>query len=133
MEGLFLPVEVNLPAAVRPFPRLAHAGTTEAVHGKALVDTGTRLTCVRREIVALLGALRVTTTIGQTSGGSVSQGVFLLSFRIPDLDLGYDGVRIPEVILDGYTDDVIAIIGRDLLSQWHLTWHGPDGAWSVST
>jgi predicted aspartyl protease len=132
-EGLLLPVRIDVPSSVSLLPRLAGATRTDASAGRALVDTGAEVTCIRREVLKELGAFRLRWTIAQTPGGRVRQGVYLVSFAVPDLELNLDSIRIPEVNLDGYPDDVIAIIGRDLLSRWHFAWHGPDGAWSVST
>ena len=132
-EGLLLPVRIDVPGAVVMFPRLAGARTTESITGRALVDTGAESTCIRRATLRDLGALFLRWGTAHTAGGRIEQGLYLVSFSVPALDAHFDPARVPEVNLDGYPEDVIAIIGRDLLSRWTLTWNGPDGAWSVST
>jgi hypothetical protein len=124
-EGLFISVSVSLPSG-------APVAMRKPVLGRALIDTGAESTCIRHEVLADLGALFLTTVVSHTSGGSVTHGVYIVRFEIPALEIVFDPVRIPEVTLDGYPSDIIALIGRDILSRCSLEWRGLDGTWSLS-
>ena len=112
---------------------LAEAGKSlpRPVHGLALVDTGATTTCIDQDAA---GRARLPTvghgSISSASHSGIEVPIYAASLAIPQFmkiepALGCLGANIPDM-------DVIVLIGRDVLADTVLVYHGHDGMVSMS-
>jgi hypothetical protein len=102
------------------------------------VDTGATMTCVDERTLTALGLQPVQTVTSGTAAGPKQQSVYFARVSFPILgwtiDLPVAGVDLSgqEVMLVP-PQPVMALLGRNLLSQCMLVWNGPGGFWSIAT
>ncbi len=118
---------VNIAIAPIPKPGETQQSILPAV-GKALIDTGATFTCVDEDVCKALGLHAVgTSNISHVDGKSARTRypvqISFPDFQLPPIKL----IRATSVILNDMTPPFIALIGRDLLANFKLTYNGPRG------
>jgi len=136
--GACLATEVHLPPLVAE--ALAKEGTPVPTSkgGLALLDTGATMTCVHEPLLTDLGLKPVGVVTSGTAAGPVQQSVYMVRLIFPVLGWTVD-LQVAGVDLTGQTppldppQPIIALLGRNLLTQCVLIWNGPGGFWTIAT
>ena len=115
------------------------ASGARAVEGLALVDTGATLSMIRPDVALVVGApsapeVRVHGL--QPDERSTAAPRFVravrVTLRIPgsQVEAAVDAVCVPfgEAVR---REDIVAILGRDVLGKVQLDWDGPKGSFSI--
>ncbi|PWU10670.1 MAG: hypothetical protein C5B50_25000 [Verrucomicrobia bacterium] len=128
--GLLLPVEIHVPQALASALTSQGAAVPQPITGNAMVDTGATGCCIEESLVQRLGLQ----PIGQVNvcgqSGTRLQNLYLarMSFPgspIPTLELPLIGVQMPG-------QNLISLIGRDLLRHCVLVYNGPLGSYTIA-
>lgn len=135
--GAFLPVEVRVP------PKIAAILTKEGkpvpgpVAGAALIDTGATVTCVHEPVLKTLGLNPVGVAMSGTAGGAKQQYLYPAMIGCPSQKWEISADRVVGVDLTGQNipidppQELLVLIGRNVLRHWVLIWNGPGGFWTV--
>lgn len=108
---------------------------TQAIRGRALVDTGATDTEIKEQacrslaLRALPGVINNRTT---ASGESLGHPVFAIKLRLPQISLEIARLEVscfPEATLRG--DDNVAIVGCDILKRCLFRYDGPSGRFTL--
>lgn len=109
------------------------------VSGVALIDTGATATCVHEPVLQQLGLNPIGTIDSGTAAGLTQHKLYpaRLEFPADGIDREFNsvaGVNLAgqAVILGGATHPIIALIGRDVLSDWILIYNGVGGVVTIS-
>jgi hypothetical protein len=104
-----------------------------SIKGLALIDTGARLTCVHGAALIGLDVKPIGVIDVLTAAGAAQQPMFAATLRFGDENLEVDFGQIVGADLSDYRIpvagqpngmNVIALIGRDALSNITMTYHG---------
>jgi len=136
--GAFFNIEVHLPSAIAQILTNQGRPLPPPALGAAIVDTGATMTCVHEPILQGLGLNPIGVVQAATATGLTQQNVYpaRLVFPAEGIDITFQGVA--GVNLAGQMlpltppQQVIALIGRNLLERWLLIWNGPGGIWTVT-
>lgn len=96
------------------------------------------MTCVHESVLTSLGLNPIAVIQSGTASGQVSQNVYPARIVFPTTGWTVDFAATAGVNLSGQQipvqppQDVIALLGRNLLESWILVWNGPAASWSVS-
>ena len=135
--GAFLPVEVHVPPKIADLLTKQDHPVPGPVAGAALIDTGATITCVHEPALKRLGLNPVGTTTSGTAGGPVQQYLYPVMVRCPTQKWEVTAAQVVGVDLSGQkipTDppqDILVLIGRNILQHWILVWNGPGGFWTL--
>ncbi len=128
--GLRVQVEVCLHEFVQKTLSATGKPIPAAITGIALIDTGATRTSIDIETAAELGLKPIGTCRLGTAGGLTTASLFPFSIRVkggPNLNCTRGvGVKIRE-------QNIVALIGMDILSRCVLILNGPDGRFSICT
>jgi len=137
--GPVFPIEVHVPPLIAEALDKAGEPIPSPVSGMALIDTGASITCVNEPVLKDSLKLNPIGVVNAgTANGPVQQNVYpgRLVFPTEGWTLDVDGVM--GVNLTGQTinleppQDLIALLGRNLLERWIFTYNGPGAMWTVS-
>lgn len=104
----------------------------EVVAGKALIDTGASWTCIDASIAEQLGCTPVdSASMMSASHESVRTTVYAARLDVPILSSSITARRAFGANLS--PQGLVALIGRDILRFWHLTYDGPAGTVVIGT
>jgi hypothetical protein len=137
LVGAVLPIEIHVPPQIAQV--LADRGDPipAPVSGLALIDTGATLTCVHEPVLQQLGLNPIGIVQSGTASGPVQQSQYPARLVSPDQGWTSDINAVTGVNLSGQQipldppQDLIALIGRNLLQHWVLIWNGPGGFWTL--
>lgn len=119
--GVLLSVEIGV------HPSLAKKATPgPPVFGKALVDTGATSTAIDRNVPQRLGLSPAGARDILTPNGRATAQLYAVELRFPGIDLP----SVPSTQVAGVTLaelGLVALIGRDMLSRFVVTYNGPLG------
>lgn len=135
VQGPILPIEVHVPSILAAYFSERNETPPAPVAGLALIDTGATNSCVDNKVIASLGVKPVGIIKTGTAGGVVEQHVYPAKFRFPVEGMEVEFNRAVGVDLTGQTvagHDIIALIGRDLLTRWVLIYNGPGGFFTLA-
>ncbi len=136
--GAITSVVVSLPPAVEAL-HVANGGAVPAPEtGASLIDTGASLTCVHEPLLQALGLHPTGTMEAGTANGRVQQSLYYARVTFPQLgwasDLIVAGVDLTgQQVATTPPQDIVALLGRNLLQNWTMVWSGAGGHWSIST
>jgi hypothetical protein len=136
--GAILTLDVHVPPAIANALTASNQPVPPAVSGITLVDTGATMTCVHEAILTGLGLQPVGQVQSGTANGPVQQNVYMTRLVFPLLGWTVD-LPVAGVDLTGQQaqlnppQDIIALLGRNLLRNCVLIWNGVGGFWSIST
>jgi hypothetical protein len=136
--GAFTSVDVGLPPQIAAAMAAAAQALPPSGTGLALVDTGATLTCVHEPVLTGLGLNPVSIVTSGTAAGPVQQSMYFARLTFPMLrwtgDLPVVGVDLTgQQVATTPPQDIVALLGRNLLQNWMLVWNGSGGLWSIST
>jgi len=94
------------------------------ISGFALVDTGASMICVDRKVIEQLGMAPVSEANVGTAGGVQKQLVYPAMLRFPNTTMPELNIWCLGGDFAGQ-GDMIALIGRDVLSLFVLVYNGP--------
>ena len=99
--------------------------------GMALIDTGADQSCIDHTVIDDLGLLPIGETLVVTPDGTQDQcPVYPVQLKVGKLRFDLkDAIGLP--ISDMHPDNMIALIGRDILKHCFFIYHGPTGDWML--
>jgi predicted aspartyl protease len=98
---------------------------------KALVDTGATITCVPESVIAELGRRNLVATKKRVAGAfgdkrpQMDREAYVISIRLDHCE--FEDIEVVVLPLD----KEYALIGRDILNGFSITFDGPNDTWSV--
>ena len=138
ITGVFFPVEIQVPPAIAKVLTDEGKPVPQPRAGVGLVDTGASNTCVHESVLKDLGINPVGVRPMGTAAGEVSQNVYPVRIAFPGENWTFDitgaaGVDLTgQQILTDPPQELIALLGRDLMASWLLIYNGPGGYWTIS-
>ncbi len=136
--GAFFDIEVHVPPPIAQILTNQGKPLPSPVRGVAIVDTGATMTCVNESILQGLGLNPIGIVLAGTASGPTPQNIYPARLVFPAEGFGIDFQGVAGVNLAGQMiplnppQQVIALIGRNILERWVLTWNGPGGFWTVA-
>jgi len=137
-HGATTPVIVSVPPAVENYLNNAGQPVPPPSAGLSLVDTGASQTCVHEPVLKALGLQPSGTIQSGTAAGPVTTSLYFIRLALPGL-MWVGDLQVVGVDLSGQSlptdppQDIVGLIGRNLLQNWTLIWNGVGGHWSIST
>ena len=129
-QGPTFPVEIHVPSGLAQVMTQAGQPLPRPVSGMALFDTGASVTCVDASVITSLGVQPVGQGKVHTPSGEANQSIFpaRLSFPTMNFSMDFNAVFGANLAPQG----IIALIGRDVLSNAVFTYNGPGGFVTLS-
>lgn len=125
-DGPVIPVEIAVPSALEQQLKSQNKAVPPHHKGLALIDTGATISAVDDVIIRGLGVPPVGVRNVGTPGGNVRQNVYPAKFIFPIMrGFSIDFATALGANLSG--QPVQALIGRDVLKNMLLNYHGPTG------
>ena len=99
--------------------------------GMALIDTGATRSAVDETVITALGVQPIGVVRVGTAGGMVDQSLYSAKFSFPGSNLPsmefaqLTGVNLQGHVVPHLNVPLIALIGRDILSQFVMIYNGP--------
>jgi hypothetical protein len=136
--GAFVTMDVAVPPAIAATLTASGQAVPPSASGCALVDTGATITCVHEPLLIALGLQPVDKVASGTAAGPVQQSIYMARISFPllswSLDLPVAGVDlVGQAIATAPPQPVIALLGRNLLSNCVVIWNGPGGYWTIAS
>jgi len=129
-RGPRVPVQVSVHPKVQETLTSTGQAVPSSIGGFALIDTGATITSIDQNAALRLGLQVVgQRTVGTAAGPSER---FLYPFSVRLLPFGLDLHCVSGMGVDLSGQNIIALIGMDLLHQGVLTINGPMGALTLS-
>jgi hypothetical protein len=129
--GPRMPCEVRLHAKLAEAMVNAGQDVPPGVHGEILIDSGASMTCVEVETLQAFGLTPVAECEVFTPSGVAMQGIYACGMAFPGTGLP----SLPEIFVLGSNlkrQKIVALLGRDVLSQGVFVYNGSAGHWSLS-
>jgi hypothetical protein len=136
--GATFNIEIQVPPDIAKVLTEAGQPVPQPRAGIGLVDTGATNSCVHESILADLGISPVGVRPAATAAGPVDQNLYPVRISFPGEGWTLDLTSAAGVDLSGFQvqtkppQDLIALLGRDLLKNWVLIYNGPGGVWTVA-
>jgi hypothetical protein len=137
-SGLVMPVEVHVPAAIAAQLQQNQQPVPAPKTGLALVDTGAGITCCNAADLVALGLNPVGQITVGTANGPTPQFLYPAMVRLPASGWQFDLAAVSGANLAGQMipttppQQLLVLIGRDLLANMTLHWNGPGGLCTLS-
>ena len=134
-NGPILDVSISIPQALADLYARQQIPLPSPITGIALVDTGATRSCVHGLIMRNLGVNPIGVVTSGTAAGPVPHNLFPAHFTFPaaGIDVNFSsvvGVDLTGQIING--QQLIALIGRDVLSLGIFVYNGPMGTFSFA-
>ena len=136
--GALFAIEIQLHPATAQALAQQNQPIPAGVPGVAMIDTGASGTCIHEPILQQLGINTVGVIQGLTAAGAVQQNLYPARLLFPATGWTLDVPNVVGVNLAGQVarivppQPIVALLGRNLLAGWTLTWNGPGGFWTVA-
>lgn len=130
-EGPVLICEVRVDVDRAATLAAAGAQLPQAKQGRLLVDTGASKTCIEKDILDALGIPPVSQMNVATPQGTTVQGVYPCGIAFPGSGLP-SIERVFVLGADLKAQNIIGLLGRDVLSTAILVYNGSAGNWSLA-
>lgn len=98
--------------------------------GWGLIDTGATSTAVSASAMSALGVSPVGVASVGTAGGRHEQPVFPLKLSLVQVGLALEFSQVTGADLSGF--DIIALLGRDILTRMMLIYDGPSSEYTIA-
>src|SRR5712691_12766329 len=134
-NGPILDVSVSIPQALANLYARQQIPLPSPITGIALIDTGATRSCVHVPIMRQLGVNPIGVVTSGTAAGPVPHNLFPAHFTFPAAGIDLDFAAVVGVDLSGQTingQQLIALIGRDVLSSGIFVYNGPLGAFTFA-
>lgn len=132
--GPIINVEISVPKALADFYVKQGRPIPQPKAGIALIDTGAKITCVHELIMQNMGVNTIGPVISYTANGAKQCNSFPAHFFFPVARIDVDFASVIEVNLDGQLfngQQIVALIGRDLLTNAIFVYNGSIGMYTV--
>lgn len=133
--GPLLNVEVSVPSVLAQYLTEQDQPIPAPVSGLALIDTGASRSCVDVQAIESLGVSPIgVTTIGSARGLG-QHNLYPAKFRFPGVALETEFSSVVGVDLKGQStggQDIVVLVGRDVLSHCVLIYNGPGGFFTLA-
>lgn len=129
-EGPIVEVSVGVTGDIADGWRNSGIDVPAPVSGRALIDTGATVTCVDEEVANTLDlpVRDVVTMVSATE--ETEQSVYPIQMDVAGSDLTIDASKAVGASLQ--EQGLVALIGRDVLSQTTFHYNGPAGEYTLS-
>ena len=139
-RGVLIPIEISTPTALRVGQNPA-ALLAMTVYG--LFDTGCTITSIDDSIAQHLKLSPTGVTTTRTASGPRQSNTYVADISLPSTSLNpFSDMNISSCNLgfklsahQSNPSDPLnfgILIGRDMMSKWHITWNGPTSAVFIS-
>ncbi len=133
--GPILQISVSIPQVLAALYTSLQIPLPSPVTGTALIDTGAMKSCVHGPIMSNLGVNPIGIITALTAAGPALQNLYPAHFTFPATNIEIDfssvvGSDLSGQIING--QQLIALIGRDVLSLGILIYNGSLGTFSFS-
>jgi predicted aspartyl protease len=131
--GPVLAVEIHVPTAYSKMLTSINMAVPNPISGLGLIDTGASVTAVDASEMKSLGVppINVVPITGMTPGGQTQQNAYPVMVAFPGTGLPpFEFSTVLGSKLHGQT--IVALIGRDLLSQMLFFYNGQTGSISLA-
>ena len=129
-NGPIIEIEVAVPTALEQLLKQTSKPVPPPVRGFALVDTGATMSAVDDSVVRSLGVAPIGLASTGTAGGPQTQNLYPAKFILQRAPWTFEFGRVTGCNLSG--TGMIALIGRDVLSNAILVYNGPLGVFSFA-
>jgi len=123
LRGALFPVEISMPQVL--IDHLTNQGVSipQPVSGLTLIDTGASVSVVDLSVLRNLNISPIGVASVSTTAGTAQQNLYPARFRLPRAVIDISAV----LGADLSAHQIIALIGRDILSGFLMIYHGPAG------
>lgn len=122
-RGAIFPVQISLPKVLMDHLTNQELPIPSPVSGTALIDTGSSVSVVDLSVLSSLQINPISIVTVLTPAGPTRRNLFPARFIFPGL-----GIDLSAVIgFDLRPHQIIALIGRDILSKFLMIYHGNAG------
>lgn len=133
--GPLINVSITLPKALETIYTQQGKALPAPITGIALIDTGAKKTCVHDAIMEQLGVNTIGQVTSHTANGSRQCNTYPAHFNFPGANIEVDFTSVIEVDLTGQIfngQQIIALIGRDVLSKTIFVYNGTLGMYTLA-
>lgn len=138
-DGPFLNALVHVPTALAQLLDKQNLAVPAPVAGLGLIDTGASSTCIHEPVLTQLGLNPIGTTTSRTAAGIAIQRLYPVRIEFPGEGIDREFNSVAGVDLSGQTvslstgeQQIIALIGRDMMRNWVLIYNGPIGVVTIA-
>jgi len=134
-DGAVMPVQVAVPSALAQYLTKRKLVVPQPVKGMALVDCGSSTSCVDSQAIKQLQVSAVGVGVLLSAGGRSEENLYPARFNFPELKMFFEFSSVMSVRLKGQVvvgRDLIALIGRDVLSRCLFVYNGVHGNWTLA-
>lgn len=135
VNGPILNVVISLPKPLVELYTKEGKNLPQPKTGIALVDTGATKSCIHNTIMKDLKVNSTGIIVSHTANGAKECNVYPAHFSFPEARIEVELTSVVEVDLTGqYFDNkqIIALIGRDVLSNSVFIYNGPLGLYTLT-
>ena len=124
-------VEIGIDLATADALRALAQPIPNPIACQALIDTGSSILAIDQSIAQSLNLTRRGVNIAHTANGSRQCNLYAVALSFPATNLkSYNVIQASEVDLSA--QPFKCLIGRDVLSKWHVHYNGESGAVSIA-
>ena len=128
-RGVNLQIAIGRPQSEEPDPKTL--ATSNPLVIPAHLDTGAYMTIIDKGVVDELGLTPVGKKPANGIGGVMEGETYFLDIAFPGQQL--KAIRNFQVLaLSSASVKGSALLGRDILARWNITWHGPTSTVLIS-
>lgn len=128
--GPWIPVELMIPDKLAEYYTKNNIQIPACIRGNALVDTGASITCVDLPLIKSLGVQPISSAQVLTPQGSAMQDIYPVKILFAGTSIAFNLNAV--LGSDLAAQNIVALIGRDILSICMIVYNGPFGHFSLS-
>jgi predicted aspartyl protease len=129
--GIIINVEIGIDLATADALRALGQPIPNPVACQALIDTGASILAIDQTIAQSLNLTRRGINTTHTANGPRQCNLYAVALSFPATNLkSYNVIQASEVDLSA--QPFKCLIGRDVLSHWHVHYNGQSGAVSIA-
>jgi predicted aspartyl protease len=130
-KGIIIDVEIAVDLATVEALRAAAQPVPNPISCQALIDTGSSMLAIDQSIAQSLNLVKRGINIAHTANGPRQCNLYAVALSFPATNLkAYNIIQASEVDLS--SQSFKCLIGRDVLSHWHLHYNGESGVVSIA-
>jgi predicted aspartyl protease len=130
-KGILINVEIGIDNATAEALRATAQPIPNPITCQAPIDTGSSILAIDQSIAQKLGLVKRGIYFAHTANGQRQCNLYAVSLSFPATNLkSHNVLQASEVDLSA--QPFKCLIGRDVLSKWHLHYNGESGAVSVA-
>lgn len=129
-KGPLIRVEISIPLALATYNQQNGIAIPSPKIGFALIDTGCSITSIDDATISSLGVNPVGVRPVGTASGGHDANLYPAHVKFPDtkIEIDYNSVLSAKLVGQG----IIALIGRDILSECVLVYNGTTGMYTFA-